>query len=85
MRRLNPLLAKANLMTTLPKILACLMLITSTQGCGVKGRPLPPVKPAELGRGKPTFTRTTEDFRFRNIPPVETEADTLTEDEEEKP
>ena len=37
------------------------------------------------GRGKPTFTRTTQDFRFRNIPPVETEKDTLTKDEEEKP
>ena len=51
--------------------------------CGVKGRPLPPEKPAELGRGKPTFTRSSEDFRFRNIPPVETEADATVE--EDKP
>ena len=72
-------------MTTLHKILASFFVLAAIQGCGVKGRPLPPEKPAELGRGKPTFTRTTEDFRFRNIPPVETETDTLTNDEEEKP
>ncbi len=71
-------------MTTLHKILAGLLLFAAMQGCGVKGRPLPPEKPAELGRGKPTFTRTTEDFRFRNIPPVETEADTQTTDDEEE-
>jgi hypothetical protein len=71
-------------MTTLHKILVSLFVVAATQGCGVKGRPLPPEKPAELGRGKPTFTRTTEDFRFRNIPPFETEEDTLTKDEEEK-
>lgn len=72
-------------MTTLRKFIAILLLFLAVQGCGVKGRPLPPDKPAELGRGKPTFTRTTEDFRFRNIPPVETETDTLTDEEEEKP
>ncbi len=72
-------------MTTLRKTLAALFLLTAAQGCGVKGRPLPPERPAELGRGKPTFTRTTEDFRFRNIPPVETEADSQTDDDEEKP
>lgn len=71
-------------MTTLPKILASLMLLLALPSCGVKGRPLPPEKPAELGRGKPTFTRTTEDFRFRNIPPVETEAETQTTDDEEE-
>ena len=71
-------------MTTLPKILACFTVFAAVQGCGVKGRPLPPEKPAELGRGKPTFTRTTEDFRFRNIPPVETEADSQTTDDEDE-
>lgn len=72
-------------MTTLRKIVGFGFLVTAFSGCGVKGRPLPPEKPADLGRGKPTFTRTTEDFRFRNIPPVETEEDTQTSDEEEKP
>ncbi len=72
-------------MTTLHKVLASLLLFTAAQGCGVKGRPLPPEKPAELGRGKPTFTRTTEDFRFRNIPPVETEAEASDDEEEETP
>ncbi len=71
-------------MTLRKATLSTLVLITAA-GCGVKGRPLPPEKPAELGRGKPTFTRATEDFRFRNIPPVETEEDTQTQDEEEAP
>jgi hypothetical protein len=26
-------------------------------GCGVKGDPLPPEKPTELGRGRPTYKR----------------------------
>jgi hypothetical protein len=64
-------------------LLTLLSLLALTSACGVKGRPLPPEQPEELGRGKPTFTRTTEDFRFRNIPPVETEVDTTTE--EDKP
>lgn len=29
-------------------------------GCGVKGDPLPPEKPAELGRGRPSYKRATE-------------------------
>lgn len=29
-------------------------------GCGVKGDPLPPEKPTELGRGRPTYKRATE-------------------------
>lgn len=72
-------------MTTLLKVLTVFMFAVMLQGCGVKGRPLPPEKPAELGRGKPTFTRTTEDFRFRNIPPVETEAEDSADEEEETP
>lgn len=74
-------------MTTLHKILAAFSFVILACGCGVKGRPLPPEHPAELGRGKPTFTRTTEDFRFRNIPPVETEKNKPTniKNDEEKP
>jgi predicted small lipoprotein YifL len=33
--------------------------------CGVKGDPLPPEKPAELGRGRPTYKRATEDLQIR--------------------
>lgn len=27
-------------------------------GCGVKGRPLPPLNPAPMGRGEPTYHET---------------------------
>lgn len=35
-----------------------------TAGCGVKGDPLPPEKPAELGRGRPTYRRATEGIKI---------------------
>nr|BFD57933.1 hypothetical protein CKG001_00400 [Bdellovibrio sp. CKG001]BFD61360.1 hypothetical protein BdHM001_00410 [Bdellovibrio sp. HM001]BFD65018.1 hypothetical protein HAGR004_00400 [Bdellovibrio sp. HAGR004] len=38
-------------------ILAALSL--AMFGCGVKGRPLPPLNPAPLGRGEPTFKDST--------------------------
>ncbi len=37
-------------------------------GCGVRGRPQPPLTPAELGRGQPTFKRTSDEFAFPNVP-----------------
>lgn len=36
--------------------------------CGVRGKPQPPLTPAELGRGKPTFRRGTEEFAFPAVP-----------------
>ena len=33
-------------------------------GCGVKGDPVPPGKPAEIGRGEPTFRRAVEDLKL---------------------
>lgn len=32
-------------------------------GCGVKGDPLPPEKPVELGRGRPNYRRATEGLK----------------------
>jgi hypothetical protein len=37
-------------------------------GCGVRGRPQPPLAPPELGRGEPTFKRATEEFAFPEVP-----------------
>lgn len=37
--------------------LVCVMALA---GCGVKGRPLPPLNPAPLGRGEPTFKEATQ-------------------------
>lgn len=47
-------------------------------GCGVKGDPLPPEKPAELGRGRPTYRRAMKDVRV--APVIDEEFD---EEEEE--
>lgn len=37
-------------------------------GCGVRGRPEPPLKPPTLGHGKPTFKRSTEEYAFPEVP-----------------
>lgn len=39
-------------------------------GCGVKGDPIPPQKPPELGRGEPTYRRATEEFAFPDMPAI---------------
>jgi hypothetical protein len=39
-------------------------------GCGVKGDPVPPGTPAELGRGQPTYKKATEEFAFPDVPPI---------------
>gem|GEM_PF-6406961 len=33
-------------------------LFAMLAGCGVKGKPLPPQRPPEIGRGAPTYKRT---------------------------
>lgn len=37
--------------------------------CGVKGDPLPPEKPPELGRGRPTYKRATEKIKIESTRP----------------
>lgn len=32
--------------------------------CGVKGDPLPPERPLEIGRGRPTYKKATEGIRI---------------------
>lgn len=58
-----------------------LMMITlfALSACGVKGDPVPPGTPAELGRGQPTYKRATEEFAFPDMPPIYKK-----EDEEKK-
>ncbi len=43
----------------LNKLVIFLFLVLSVS-CGVKGRPLPPLNPAPIGRGEPTYKTTTE-------------------------
>lgn len=38
-----------------------LIAISLQVACGVKGKPLPPLQPAHLGRGEPTFTDADKD------------------------
>lgn len=57
-------------MTTKKFSIICLMALSSvlSVGCGVRGAPQPPLTPAELGRGQPTFKRATEGFAFPDVP-----------------
>ncbi len=48
--------------------------------CGVKGDPLPPEKPVELGRGRPTYKRATEGIQIEKRQPKPRTKD---EDEDE--
>ncbi len=40
-------------------------------GCGVRGRPQPPIEPPDLGRGKPTFTRANRELAIPEVPSPE--------------
>ena len=53
-----------------------MILIGAVLGCGVRGKPQPPLSPPELGRGQPTFKRATEEFAFPNVPSPEASPDT---------
>ena len=44
--------------------LAMCLVALVVAGCGVKGDPVPPEKPVELGRGRPTYKRATEDIQI---------------------
>lgn len=46
-------------MGQLNKLLYCFVLL-ALAGCGVKGRPLPPLNPAPLGRGEPVYSDATK-------------------------
>lgn len=46
--------------------LLLLLVLSALSGCGVKGDPLPPEKPVEVGRGRPTYKRATEGLRVKD-------------------
>lgn len=52
-------------------------------GCGVKGDPLPPEKPAELGRGRPTYKRATEGIQIQKNQGRDPDPDNLEEDDDD--
>ncbi|NJM10336.1 MAG: hypothetical protein HC883_05635 [Bdellovibrionaceae bacterium] len=53
-------------------------------GCGVKGDPLPPEKPVELGRGRPTYKRATEGIPIEKSKLRKEDADEKDEDNNEE-
>ena len=62
------------------------LVLFAALGCGVKGDPLPPEKPADIGRGRPTDKRATEQIQIqknssRNSPPAK---DTSDDDDDER-
>lgn len=52
-------------------------------GCGVKGDPVPPTKPPELGRGQPTYRKATEKIQLQKISPADDQEKEEKEPEDE--
>lgn len=42
-------------------------------GCGVKGDPMPPEKPAHIGQGNPNYRRATKGIKLEKLYPEENE------------
>lgn len=61
---------------------AIIVVVTNLMGCGVKGDPLPPERPVELGRGRPTYKRAAE--RIKVVPQVDESPEPDEEDETEE-
>lgn len=57
--------------TSLQAIFCCALLAIVVSSCGVKGKPLPPLEPASIGRGAPTYKGTAAEARagIRTAPP----------------
>lgn len=51
--------------------------------CGVKGDPLPPLKPVELGRGQPSYKKASEKIQLEKFPADEEEEEKLKKHERE--
>lgn len=43
-------------------------------GCGVKGDPVPPSRPPDLGWGKPSYRNATQKIRVRQVSPSDSSA-----------
>lgn len=41
------------------------IFISVLSGCGVKGDPLPPEKPTEIGRGRPTYKKAVQKIKLQ--------------------
>ena len=52
-----------------------MMICFLGSSCGVKGRPQPPLTPALLGRGAPSFSKATEKVKVQKQNPKKIEGD----------
>jgi hypothetical protein len=43
------------------------VILCLVSGCGVKGDPLPPERPIDIGRGRPTYKRATEKINVKKV------------------
>lgn len=66
------------------KISLLLAVLFALTACGVKGDPLPPEKPSELGRGRPTYKRATEGIKVERKRHVEDEEEEKDEEHDEE-
>lgn len=65
-------------------IFAIAIMSVCIVGCGVKGDPLPPESPVELGRGKPSYIRATEGMNYPGLSPINREKNQSEEEEEDE-
>lgn len=58
-----------------------LLLSLALNACGVRGDPIPPGTPAELGRGKPNYKRATQELAFPVVTPPTPEPEESDDDD----
>jgi hypothetical protein len=54
---------------------SCVVGLMGLVGCGVKGDPLPPERPPELGRGRTTYKKVTEKLKVKPTTPESEQED----------
>lgn len=55
-------------MKTPSKRIFAIFILLGTIGCGVKGKPQPPLTAPVLGRGEPNFEKATENVKLKKKP-----------------
>jgi hypothetical protein len=70
-------------MNWLKKALTFSVLAFWALACGVKGDPLPPEKPADLGRGRPTYKRATEKIQIESQRPGDAKPEPKVKEEDD--
>ena len=63
------------------KLISVYVLASFFLGCGVKGDPVAPGIPAEIGRGKPTYKRAMQKLKVKQKSDTEIDSDEAEEEE----